>query len=75
MAEMTTAGQRQIISMIQASVAQTIADPSHDFLPAAAQVKKLYGKLTNDERTALKISILTNIDASLIVELRTTYGI
>ena len=65
----------EIIGIMISSINKTSSDSSYDFSGDVARVKNIYSKLSSKEKNDLKKAIISNVNLSLVNNLRATFGI
>jgi hypothetical protein len=74
-AALSSPASKQIIYMMQGTVSRLIANPSYNYKNDAATVKAVYGKLSAKDKQQFKSALLQHIDSSLIIDLRSAFGL
>jgi len=75
LSKVKTAGERAIISAILEVVSKMTANPSYPFQNEAQSVKAMYSKLSTEEKTDLKQTMLSNMNMNTLVAVKNVFGL
>ena len=70
-----TSKEKQVLQRIMATVSAVSSNPNYNYTADVNQVIAIYSSLTKEERTRVKIAILSNVDINAAVKLKNTFGI
>lgn len=65
----------EILSIMISTMENLISNPSYSYSGDVGRVKNIYSKLSSKEKDGVKKAILSNVNLSLVSDLRATFGI
>lgn len=70
-----TSKEKQILQRIMATISAVSSNPNYNYTSDVKGVTAIYTSLTKEERTRVKIAILSNVDINAAIKLKNTFGI